>query len=102
MVRANRVATGTVTPATPKVPATPVDAEESMLQDLAAECPPAEDVAEDCLNPEDLPFSAGIPPGQSGSATVGKKALVIDELFVESNPSTAKARRMSSLKGDGV
>ena len=98
LIRANRVATGTKTPATlPPTPAVGLDA------DIVPECPPASDVeGEERQDPDDLPFSAGILPGHPEAAAVGKVALVIDDAFVETNRARSKARRFSTLKGQGV
>jgi hypothetical protein len=103
LVRADRVATGTKTPGTPSaVPRTP-----------AVE-PVVEPVVEHPVDPEiepesfveatedDLPFSAGIPPGSSEAAMVGKVAFVLDDAFLEMNRSRNMIRRTSSLSGRGV
>ena len=97
LVRADRVAAGTKTPATPTVPPTP-DPEAAMLRDVVPECPPA-DLSE--VDEADLPFSAGIPPGSSEAAMVGKVAFVLDGAFLESNRSRNMNRRSSSLPGRG-
>ena len=103
LVRADRVATGTKTPGTPSaVPRTP-----------AVE-PVVEPVVEHPVDPEiepesfveaaadDLPFSAGIPPGSSEAAMVGKVAFVLDDTFLDMNRSRNMIRRTSSLSGRGV
>lgn len=110
LVRADRVATGTRTPGTPAAPPTPADApvgeelepptvEETeelldMIEEVEAE--QTERVAS-----EDLPFSAGIPPGSSEAAMVGKVKFILDDNFVQRNRSRNMTRRTSSLKGRG-
>ena len=103
LVRADRVATGTKTPGTPSaVPRTP--AVEPLVE------PVVEHPVDPEIEPEsfveatedDLPFSAGIPPGSSEAAMVGKVAFVLDDAFLEMNRSRNMIRRTSSLSGRGV
>eukprot|EP00435_Cladocopium_sp_Y103_P013784 s3013_g3.t1 len=46
-----------------------------------------------------LPFSAGIPPGESEPALINCVASTIDEAFVRSRVERAKYRRMNTLAG---
>ena len=62
---------------------------------------PAEESALD-VPPEDLPVSAGIPPGHPEAAMINKTASTIDMSFVQSSLSRARFRRMNHLKGDGT
>ena len=44
-----------------------------------------------------LPFSAGIPPGESEPALINRVASTIDEAFVRSSFERARHRRMNTL-----
>lgn len=103
LVRADRIASGTKTPGTPAAP-TPA-------AEIAEGLPTAEDIPVDPLDDteafreidaDDLPFSAGIPPGSSEAAMVGKVAFVLDETFVTMNKSRNMVRRTSALSGRNV
>ena len=70
-----------------KVPSTPADGSkpleeppaDAIKDDVVPECPAPSDAGEDVVNPDDLLFSAGIPPA---SAAAGK-ILQIDDHFLE-------------------
>ena len=49
-----------------------------------------------------LPFSAGIPPGESEPALINRVASTIDEAFVRSSVERAKHRRMNTLFGNNT
>lgn len=98
LVRADCVASGTKTPGTPAAPPTPA-AEPVEEYPADPEIEPESFVGVDAA---DLPFSAGIPPGSSEAAMIGKKAFVLDDAFVDMIRSRNMARRVSSLSGRGM
>ena len=54
------------------------------------------------MRPEDLPFSARIPPGDPEAAAVGKIPFVLDERFVEANKARNAKRCVLDCKGRGA
>ena len=82
-----------------KAPSTPAEG-RATIEEIPIGAP-AEDAALDAP-PEDLPFSAGIPPGHPEAALINKVAATIDESFMQSSVSRAKFRRVNHLKGHGT
>jgi len=87
-IRADRVATGTKIPGTPTAPTTPAVEAAKASAPLSPEVEEAEEIPQamhdevetedlEGVDPADLPFSAGIPPGSS-EALVGKIAFTLD------------------------
>ena len=113
LVRADRAVSGTKTPGTPaaptpaaepiEFPAPTVDPEPAVkVVDASPMDPEVPDESFDGVEAHDLPFSAGIPPGSSEAAVVGKVAFVLDEAFVQTNRSRNMTRRTSRLNGRGM
>eukprot|EP00435_Cladocopium_sp_Y103_P061861 s268_g23.t1 len=110
LVRADRIASGSKAPQTPTtIPATPHDAHDRMQLDPVPEYPPPDVVVEEegfaGMPPEELPFSAGIPPGETDGRAMAAKAgaqVLWDDVFLESNRERNMARRCNSLPGRNV
>ena len=63
------------------------------------------EAAEDVLHPDDLPFSAGIPPGETdGRAFLAKGGAQVlwDNVFLQTNKDRNMTRRCTSLNGKNV
>ena len=80
---------------TNKSPSTPADGRTSM-DDKVEDAPIAVEVGEAASHPDDLPFSAGIPP-----AAVGK-TVHLDQQFLETARMRSRYRRLKHLPGQNV
>ena len=82
-----------------KSPLPPADG-VAPVEDLPSEAVGDESVAE--IHPRDLPFSAGMPPGDPEAAMINKVASTIDESFIQASNQRSKNRRMNTQKGHGT
>ena len=107
LIKADKIATGHKMPSTPKVPPTPTALPPTPAEvpaRLPSEVPVAPDVAAgddesvEGIAPHDLPFSAGIPPEESGM--IGKINQDVDHVFVEADKLRNRARRLKDLAGE--
>ena len=56
-------------------------------------------VEAETVDPDTLPFSAGIPPGHPEAAMINRVASTIDEAFIESSVQRSRYRRVNNLSG---
>ena len=61
-----------------------------------------EDESVPAVHPDDLPFSAGIPPEDPEATMINKIASTIDESFVQASVTRARFRRMNNLSDFGT
>ena len=81
-----------------KSPSTPAEG-HAVIEDMPEEAvvdPPA------LVHPDELPFSAGVRPGDPEAALINKVASTIDEDFVRSSVNRARFRRTNNLSGHGT
>ena len=102
LIRTDRIASRTKTPVSPRpiAPQTPLpvtdvasDGVEEGISDHEREA--TDEPVQDADG--QLPFSAGIPPGESEPALINRVASTIDEAFVRSSFERARHRRMNTL-----
>ena len=93
LVKAEKAAKPDKSPLPPADVVAPV---EDLPSEAVGEGPAAE------VHPHDLPFSAGILPGDPEAAMINKVASTIDESFIQASNKRSKNRRMNTQKGHGT
>ena len=81
----------TIAPSTPMPPTSSAPRPEAIVEEST--------VGAETVDPDTLPFSAGIPPGHPEAAMINRVASTIDEAFIESSVQRSRYRRMNNLSG---